>query len=148
LARIVAHLGGKDMASLKGRLVGTWRLVSLDRRASDGTSTKPLGTRASGLFIFTADGNFSVQLMDPDRTAGGADGYVASWGAYSTSDADATFVLSQEGSLSAEVMGTKTVRHAKFHDRTAVFTSDPEPAGALTTQFFITWERVGPSRER
>jgi Lipocalin-like domain len=48
-------------------LVGTWRLLSWENRSADGTISYPLGRRAVGLIIYTADGYMSVAIMRADR---------------------------------------------------------------------------------
>jgi hypothetical protein len=43
---------------LRDRLIGAFRLVSLEVRRSDGEISHPLGEHPSGLFIFLGNGNF------------------------------------------------------------------------------------------
>ncbi len=54
-----------------GRLVGTWRLVSVEDTMKDGT-VKPapgLGPHAKGYLMYEPDGYMCAALMDPDRPA-------------------------------------------------------------------------------
>jgi hypothetical protein len=54
-------------------LVGAWRLVSWETRATDGESPNPMGTDALGYVLYTADGRFSVTISRrgrPGFTAG------------------------------------------------------------------------------
>jgi len=48
-------------------LVGTWRLVSWENRATDGTRSYPMGPDALGILIYTGDGHFSSTLVRADR---------------------------------------------------------------------------------
>ena len=52
---------------LQDELVGTFELVALESRRSDGEITHPYGEQPIGLFVFDATGRYSVQLTDPDR---------------------------------------------------------------------------------
>ena len=55
-------------ASLKDRLVGTWKLESYVERPVDGSpEVYPLGTDATGVIIYTSDGYMSAQLMRQGR---------------------------------------------------------------------------------
>jgi hypothetical protein len=48
-------------------LVGAWRLVSWENRATDGQVTYPMGTDALGYVLYTADGRFSVTISRAGR---------------------------------------------------------------------------------
>ena len=48
-------------------LVGTWKLVSYELRYADGTTSHPLGRRASGYLIYIADGHICGAMMRDDR---------------------------------------------------------------------------------
>ena len=56
--------GGND--SFRDRLVGAWRLASLEQEGAD---EKTHTSDSTGLLVFTRDGHMSVQVMDrnPDR---------------------------------------------------------------------------------
>jgi hypothetical protein len=132
---------------LKDHLVGTWGLVSLETRHSDGTTTHRLGLNATGRFMFDADGNFSAQLMNPDRQDGNPEGYIANWGEYEVDEEQQTFTLNFVGSVQPATVGLRTVRHVSFKDdtaRVAVFNTDPHVVDGLEEQSFITWERLSP----
>jgi len=48
-------------------LVGTWKLVSFEFRASDGTVSYPFGPGALGYIIYSEDGYMSAALMADAR---------------------------------------------------------------------------------
>jgi hypothetical protein len=48
-------------------LIGTWKLLSWDEYASDGTVTHPLGVDAVGYLAYTAEGYVFVQMMRSGR---------------------------------------------------------------------------------
>lgn len=84
------------------RLIGAWRLASLEEPSSDGTLHR---VDCSGLLVFTRDGYMSVQVMYPDQgnVPGGSpyaqDGYEASFGTYEVDDGGRTFTYRVEGAL-------------------------------------------------
>jgi hypothetical protein len=132
---------------LKDRLLGTWGLISLETRHSDGTTTHRFGPSPTGRFMFDADGNFSVQLMNPNRRDDDPDGYVASWGEYEVDEEQLTFTLNLIGSVQPATIGLRTVRHINFkdgRDRVAVFNTDPQVIEGREEQTFITWEKISP----
>ena len=131
---------------LKDDLVGTWGLVSLETSHSDGTTTHRLGLNATGRFMFDADGNFSAQLMNPDRQDN-PEGYIANWGVYEVDEAGQTFTLNFIGSVQPATIGLRTVRHVTFTDDAggvATFNTDPQTVDGVEEQSFITWERLSP----
>jgi hypothetical protein len=48
-------------------LVGAWRLVSWENRATDGQVSYPLGADALGYLVYTADRRFSVTISGANR---------------------------------------------------------------------------------
>src|ERR1700753_17970 len=103
-------------ALLKDRLVGTWGLVSLETRRSDGTTSHLLGLSPMGRVMFDADGNFAAQLMNPDGQDDKSDGYLANWGVYQVDEERQTFTLDFAGSIQPATVGLRTVRHVNFKD--------------------------------
>jgi hypothetical protein len=130
---------------LKDRLVGTWALISLEVRRSDGTMTHPLGPSPAGRFMFDANGNFSAQSMNPDRLDVDPGGYMGIWGMYEVDDARQVFILTFIGSNQPASIGVRTVRHVNFKDGVAVFSTDPQVIDGLAEQTFITWEKIAPA---
>lgn len=43
--------------------VGTWKLIAADKLLPDGTRVSDYGTQPHGMAIFTADGNFMVEVF-------------------------------------------------------------------------------------
>ncbi len=56
-----------DTLNARGALVGGWRLVSWENRATDGQVTYPMGIDALGALLYTADGRFSVTISRRGR---------------------------------------------------------------------------------
>ena len=149
-AKVTIHsLGGqRGEVLLKDRLVGTWGLVSLETRRSDGTTSNLLGPGPKGRFMFDAEGNFAAQLMNPDRQDDNSAGYIANWGVYQVDEERQTFTLDFIGSAQLATIGLRTVRHVNFKDgdgSVAVFSTDPHVADGISEQTFITWEKLSPA---
>jgi Lipocalin-like domain len=141
LTRTRPHRGE---ALLKNRLIGTWGLVSLETRHSDGTTT----LNPAGRFMFDADGNFAGQIMNPDRDGDTPEGYLANWGEYEVDEERQTFTVHFIGAIQAATMGQRTVRHVNFTDDgggVAVFNTDPQVVDGIGEQTFITWQKISPS---
>ena len=50
-------------------IVGTWKLVLVERRADDGTFSQPLGETPVGRLTYTNDGYMQAILMPGNRAA-------------------------------------------------------------------------------
>jgi len=126
---------------LREQLIGTFELVRLETRRSDGDVAPVLGDAPSGLFIFDAGGSYSVQLMSAEHARGHGHGYVATWGTYVVDEEARTFTLTPEGGLDPSAIGTQIVRQADFRDEVAVFNTVPEVVDGIETATYITWRR-------
>lgn len=117
VASVAAHSGEdirEDKASIEDRLVGAWRLASLEEPDADGKIRK---TDCTGLLVYSRDGHMSVQVMyrnvqgtggeAPARYAQG--GYEASFGTYKINDAH-RFTFHVEGALVRTLIGKELVR--------------------------------------
>jgi hypothetical protein len=56
-----------EVEHLSQVLIGTWKLLSWNNYASDGTVTHPLGVDAVGYLAYTSDGYVFVQMMRSGR---------------------------------------------------------------------------------
>jgi hypothetical protein len=52
--------------SLKEQVVGTWLVVSVDNTAPDGKRSQIFGPNPKGLLIFSANGQYSQIIVNPD----------------------------------------------------------------------------------
>jgi Lipocalin-like domain len=137
--------------SLKGRLIGTWRLVSVENRESpDKPWEKWFGENPRGYIMYDATGHMAVQIEKmppPSKFAAGDDknptaeevlgaylGYVAYFGTYTVDEKAGAVTHHVEGSLRPSYMGTDQVRPATFEGNRLVL-SDGKT-------FRVVWERV------
>ena len=58
-----------NAATLRARLIGTWRLVSYEARRPGGEAIFPMGTEPDGRITYTGDGDMSVHIAARERPA-------------------------------------------------------------------------------
>ena len=126
---------------LQDELPGTFELVSLETRRSDGATTRPFGDHPIGMFVFDRAGRFSVQLTDnlPTPNEGG---YVAMFGSYVVDERQRTFTATPRGAIDPNMIGTDVVRHVAFDDELAIFNTTPQHVDGIEVTTYITWRRV------
>src|SRR5947209_16963057 len=107
----MAPAGAIAQQALKDQLVGTWLLVLAENVNANGSTTNIFGPHGKGILIFQPNGRFAYVLINPDvpkfasnnRAIGtptefeaAYKGSLASFGTYSVSEADRTFVFQME----------------------------------------------------
>jgi len=126
--------------SLRDRMVGAWRLASLEEQGSDGNVHR---ADCTGLLVYTADGHMSVQVMyrNDQGGSGGSPvqyaqgGYEASFGTYQVDDVHA-FTFHVEGALVRSLIGKDLKRLYEISGNQLVVTpSDPKE------HWKVVWER-------
>lgn len=129
---------------LQDELVGTFELVALESRRSDGEITHPYGDNPLGLFIFDSAGRYSVQLTDADRS-GGQSSFLATFGSYAVDDDRSTFILTPHGATDPRLIGTEVLRHVSFDGDVAIFNTPTAQVNGFEVTTYITWRRVTPT---
>jgi Lipocalin-like domain len=119
----------------QNRLVGAWKLVSLEEASADGQVHK---ADCNGMFVFTTDGKASVQVMYRNAQTGsayGQGGYEASYGSYHIDDSS-TFTFHIDGALVRTLIGKDLKRAYEISgNRLIVRSTNPnEP-------WRVVWER-------
>jgi Lipocalin-like domain len=140
---------------LEADFVGTWRLVSMEGRLSDGTVTYPLGADAHGFIMYAADGYMSVAISAAERPRLGTSDLLA--GSDEQLAAAARTFISYAGRYSVE---GELVRHAvdvslfpdwaggiqerrfRFEGHTLELSTDPIPWGGKERTAVLVWERI------
>ena len=123
------------MTALQDRLAGTFHLVSLETRRSDGVVSHPFGREVIGSFMFDRAGHFAVQLMGEHA--------IAMFGAYVVDETQRTFTLTPIGALDPALIGTEVVRSVDPGDGdVAVFSTPVQVADGMESTTFITWRKV------
>jgi hypothetical protein len=112
-----------QQGSLKGQLVGTWKLVSSTTKLPDGSAA--WGTNPKGLLIFTENGYFSSQIDrsdlpkftsenraqgTPEENKAVVQGSSSSFGTYTVDETKKIYTLKFEGSSFPNRLGTEQTR--------------------------------------
>lgn len=115
----------KPSQSLQKQLVGTWRLISAEDRASPSDPWIPytFGNPPSGYFIYDATGHASIQIMTtppqkvaepepdsptPDEALAIFNGYIAYYGTYTVDPVNITVQV--EGAWDPRQVGSAQAR--------------------------------------
>ena len=130
-----SHNDSDRKTEIHNRLVGAWKLVSLEEPSADGQLHK---ADCTGMFAFTSDGKASVQVMYRNAKSGSAyaqGGYEASYGSYRIDDSS-TFTFHIDGALVRTLIGKDLKRKYEISDnRLAITSSDPNE------HWRVVWER-------
>lgn len=159
LAMLIAScFGFQALASESGSdsLVGSWRLVSIEDRASDGSITYNYGREPLGLVMFGADGRLSLHLMRPDRREWESGdflrptpdelsesllGYFGYFGTYTVDEASKVVTFHVEGAAYPNYIGTDQRRFYSIEGNRLTLRTPPERAGGKDITYFVIWER-------
>lgn len=102
-----------DSSSLKGRLVGTWTLVSWEQTKGDGTKVQRYGEKPTGVAFFDEGGQYIITVMRSDRpryssdalwqgtdaeNKSTADGTITYFGTYSANETEGSSAIHIDGS--------------------------------------------------
>lgn len=120
---------------IENRLLGAWKLVSLEEPSADRQVHK---ADCTGMFVFTRDGKASVQVMYRNAQTGSAyaqGGYEASYGSYRIDDSS-TFTFHIDGALVRTLIGKDLKRSYEISgDRLTVKSTNPNE------HWKVVWER-------
>ena len=127
--------------TVSDRLVGAWRLVSLEQPGQDGQLHR---IECDGMLIATRDGHISVQVMDrvpqaqsaagPEQYSQG--GYEASYGSYVVDESAHIFKFHVEGALVRSLIGKELIRAYELSGNTLIVRS-----ARADEHWRVTWER-------
>jgi len=141
----------REESELRSRFAGEWKLVSCERKASDGTLTYPYGDKPVGRITYEKAGRMSVQIMRPGRSQAAGrtlreasvdvlrevvDGYIAYFGTFGVDPASRTVVHHVQACLVPSWVGTTLKRTYEFEDNRLILTAESED-GTLR----LTWQR-------
>jgi hypothetical protein len=146
---VVVALGGlcrgqsaekQGSGAAKQKLVGAWRLVSLEGPRADGKVQR--ASDLKGMLLYTSDGHMSVQLMYPQSASGLTNeyvknGYEASFGSYDVNEEAHTVTHHVEGSITAGRVGKDLPRAYQFSDGQLIIKSTrPDEHWAVTWEHY------------
>ena len=137
------------------QFIGTWKLISLELRSSNGEVTYPFGRKAIGYIMYTDEGYMSVGFMKADRPKfvsedimkGTAEEKISALetfqsycGRYEVSDN--TVVHHIEVSSFPNWSGVDQERFFEFEDNRLKLSTPPLPIGGINQTAHLIWERI------
>jgi hypothetical protein len=134
-------------------IVGTWELVSVERRASDGTVSHVLGEAPVGRLTYTDDGYMQAILMPGDRAMfesgdiygtpeerqRGAENFVAYAGRYE--QRGVTVFHYPDASYFPNWVGQELSRTVDLDGDHMTLATKPEKAGGGESAAHLIWQR-------
>jgi hypothetical protein len=136
--------GGND--GIRDRLIGAWRLASLEEQSADGKTHR---ADCTGLLVYTRDGHMSVQVMyrnppaNPQAATNAAPvqyaegGYEASFGTYEIDEHAHNFTFHVEGALVRTLIGKELTRVYDFSaNQLIVKSSSPDEHWRVVWQHY------------
>jgi hypothetical protein len=136
---------------------GAWKLITSEMRSSTGGVLYPLGEECVGRLIVDSDGNFTAQLMRPDRpqfasgdVVRGTDeeiraayqGFVAFWAKIEVDQAAQEITYVVEGSLFPNWVGHRNLRHYQFDGNRLTLKTPPFLMAEQELVGVLVWERI------
>ena len=147
---------GQTEAEIRGRIVGTWKLVSTEQTMKDGT-TRPYpqyGPHGKGFLMYTREGYMCANLVNPDRPkwgdpyhltkeeqAAAAEGTFAYCGRYEIDVTKSRIVHLPEVATDPGYVGSRQIRPYKFEENRLVL-SDVETQEPGVARWKIVWEKA------
>jgi hypothetical protein len=145
LIAMIAAASLQGGAQRTNELMGTWRLVSSQDIAPDGTVTYPFGREASGVITYDAAGTMTAQVMRKGRTKRAAFedaqpepllSYVAYWGTFDVDETKHIVTHHIKGDLDPARIDTDNLRQYELAGDKLMLIELDRPVR------HVTWERV------
>ena len=137
-------------------LVGSWRLLSVEGRSTDGKVTLEYGPKPLGRLTYDASGRMSVHLLNPNRRrfASGDflrptpeelkeafEGYFGYFGTYTVDETAGVVTHHVEGAAYPNYIGTAQRRFVLLDGNRLTLRTPPERAGGADITYVLIWER-------
>jgi hypothetical protein len=136
---------------------GAWKLISSEMRSSSGEVQYPLGEDCAGRLIVDSAGNFTAQLMRPDRpefasgdVVRGTDeeirtayqGFVAFWAKIEVDEEKKEMTYVVEGSLFPNWIGHRNLRYYEFEGNRLTLKTPAFLMAEQEVTGMLVWERI------
>jgi len=134
--------------SLKGRFIGTWKLVAIrDRDAATGAETPAARAADNGQLVYSVNGRLSVQIVRVGRgkaPAGSADGFSSYFGTWELRPDEGCMIHHQDGNLAVAQVGQAGKRYYSFDSAGLLSLATPPRKGSdgKETSTVFVWERI------
>ena len=141
----------KDVAAVRKKITGVWKLIGTEVQVQDGKTTYPRGQHPSGYIIYTADGHMFVQIQDgaeirppahdgPMTEAEQAQAYrsyTAYYGPYTLNTDEGYVVHHREGSLVPNQSGGEVRRYYEFKGDELILHIPSNNPGQMPSNIFV-----------
>jgi hypothetical protein len=142
---------------LSEKIIGTWKLISIEDRLPEGKVIYPMGRNPLGYLMYDSTGHMSQQLMNPDRPKVAVQGeridvineviffgFDAYSGTYSIDEEKGTIHYRIECSIYPTVVGTELKRKIEISGDQLILTPAPfiDKNDGLQHVRTNTWKRV------
>jgi hypothetical protein len=147
---------GQTESEIRERIVGTWKLLSIEETMKDGT-IRPFpafGPHAKGFLMYQRDGYMCASLVNPDRPkwvdpahptlaekAAAADGAFAYCGRYEIDVKQNWIIHLPEVAMDPGYTGSRQIRPYRFESGRLIL-SDVEKDDPSVARWKIIWEKV------
>ncbi len=120
------------------KLIGAWRLVSMEEPGADGKLHRIIDRK--GMLLYTRDGHMSVQVRYPKSESDISndyvkDGYEASFGSYDVNEEAHTVTHHVQGSITPGLVGNDLTRVYQFSGARLIIKS-----ARADEHWSVTWE--------
>jgi hypothetical protein len=155
-ALCAASVSGQEESDIRDRIVGTWKLVSMEEIMKNGT-IRPFpsfGPHAKGFLMYQRDGYMCAEVVNPDRPKradlghatpeeklAAADGTFAYCGRYEIDLKQQRIVHLPEVATDPGYMGSRQIRPYRFEGGLLVF-SDVEKNDPSVASWKLVWEKA------
>ncbi len=156
LAANLIFAGGVQSKSFSP-FVGTWRLVSIKARYEGGEIRYPFSPKAIGQIMYTADGNMSVFVIQPERppfasgdmragtdreVRAASEGFLGYFGTYSVDSTKGIVTHHIQGAFLPNWEGRDQIRYYKMDGKKLTLTSPVLVFAGQRCELIVDWERI------
>jgi Asp-tRNA(Asn)/Glu-tRNA(Gln) amidotransferase A subunit family amidase len=134
--------------SMKGKFIGTWKLVAIRNRDwATGAETPATPAADNGQLVYSANGRLSVQIVRVGRDklpAGSAQGFSSYFGTWELKPDEGCMIHHQDGNLSVAGVGQAGKRYYSFDEKGWLSLATPPRKGTdgRDMSSVFVWERI------
>lgn len=141
--------------SVKKQFVGTWSLVAVENTNADGTKTFPYGEDPVGLLVFSANGDYAIQILKavrpkvaandknkatPEENAALVQGNNSHFGIYSVNQSERTITFNVQHAFYPNWEGDVQIRKYTLENNLLSYVvTNTTNGGAITAK--VVWKK-------
>jgi hypothetical protein len=141
--------------NVKKQFVGTWSLVAVENTNADGTKTFPYGEDPVGLLVFSANGDYAIQILKavrpkvaandknkatPEENAALVQGNNSHFGIYSVNQSERTITFNVQHAFYPNWEGDVQIRkYTPENNLLSYVVTNTTNGGAITAK--VVWKK-------